>query len=73
MEVRIGVAHAPREVVLESAESTDAVLTAVSAAIAKGTVLDLVDEKGRHVVVPGAQIAFVEVGDSTKGKVGFHA
>jgi hypothetical protein len=73
VEVRIGVAHAPREVVLESADTTEAVLAAVSTAISKGSLLDLVDDKGRHVVVPGSAITFVEVGDSTKGKVGFHA
>jgi hypothetical protein len=72
VEVRIGVAHAPREVVLESAETSEAVLAAVSTAISKGTLLDLVDDKGRHLIVPGAQITFVEIGESAKGKVGFH-
>ncbi len=71
MEVRIGVANAPREVVLESEETPEAVLKAVNAAIAAGSVLDLTDDKGRHVVVPGAQIVFVEIGAPSKGRVGF--
>jgi hypothetical protein len=71
VEVRIGVAHAPREVVLESDETPEAVLAAVSTAVDKGTLLDLTDDKGRHVVVPGASIVFVEIGAPAKGRVGF--
>ena len=33
--------------------------------------LKLVDERGRTVMVPGAKIAYVEVGANTKGRVGF--
>jgi len=71
VEVRIGVANAPREVVLESDESPDVILAAVRAAVADATLLDLVDEKGRHVVVPGGHIVFVEIGAPSKGRVGF--
>jgi hypothetical protein len=71
VEVRIGVANAPREVVLESDETPDKIQAAVRAAVADGTLLDLVDEKGRHVLVPGAAIVYVEVGAPAKGRVGF--
>ena len=62
MEIRIGVQHASREVVLETEQSADEVRAAVDAALADGSVLALTDKKGRQVVVPGAKIAFVEIG-----------
>jgi hypothetical protein len=43
----------------------------VETAIADGTLLRLVDDRGRTVLVPGAKIAYVEVGATTKGRVGF--
>lgn len=44
---------------------------AVEAAIAKGTLLSLTDDRGRTVLIPGAKIAYVEIGPATRGKVGF--
>ena len=44
MEVRIGVQHATRELVIDSPESSDAIIAAVSAALSgKSTVLTLED------------------------------
>ena len=71
MEIRIGVQHAPRDVVLESAATPDQVRTQVDAALADGSVLTLTDDKGRVIVVPGDKIAFVEIGAATPGRVGF--
>jgi hypothetical protein len=71
MEIRIGIAQAPREVILESNESPDAVKKLVDAAMASGSVLSLTDEKGRTVIVPGEKIAFVEIGVPASGRVGF--
>jgi hypothetical protein len=36
-------------------------------------VLDLVDEKGRRVLVPVSKIAYVEIDESVARKVGFTA
>ena len=71
MEVRIGVTHAPRDVVLESELTPDEVTKAVEKALSSGTLLDLVDDKGSRVLVPAASIAFVEIGAPSKGRVGF--
>lgn len=73
MEVKIGVQQAAREVVLESAQSTDDVVALVSAAVTGGTLLTLTDEKGRTVLVPGDRIAYVEIGASERGRIGFGA
>jgi hypothetical protein len=72
VEVRIGVQHVTRELVVDSAESQEAVVAAVSAAVAgKTEVLALTDERGRQVVVPSNKLAYVEIGEPESRRVGF--
>ena len=72
MEVKIGVQHAAREIVLESTRSADEVAAAVSAALAtEGGLIDLVDDKGRRVLVPADRLAYVELGAASERRVGF--
>lgn len=74
MEVKIGVQFAPRELVLESAQSQADIEEAVSEALSgKGGVLTLVDEKGRRVVVPADKLAYVEIAEAESRRVGFAA
>jgi hypothetical protein len=74
MEVRIGVQHAARELVIESAQSQDDVTAAVSAALNGDTgLLELNDEKGRRVVVPSDKLAYIEIGEPESRRVGFGA
>jgi hypothetical protein len=72
MEVKIGVTHAPRELLVESAEDQSAVERQVTEALAEpGNLLALTDNKGRRIVVPGDKIAYVEIGGGVSGNVGF--
>ena len=71
MEIKIGVQDTAREISLDSNDSADDVIAAVEAAIGAGTLLRLVDDRGRTILVPSARIAFVEIGAPTKGRVGF--
>ncbi|MFE0514312.1 DUF3107 domain-containing protein [Streptomyces sp. NPDC058964] len=74
MEVKIGVQHAPREIVLESGQSAEEIERAVGDALAgKSQLLSLEDEKGRKVLVPADRVAYVELGEPTTRKVGFSA
>ena len=74
MEVKIGVQHAPRELVLESAQSSDDIVKAVAEALrADLGVLSLVDEKGRRVLVPADKLAYVEIAENEQRRVGFGA
>ena len=74
MEVKIGVQFAPRELVLESAQSADEVAKAVADALkADLGVLTLVDEKGRRVLIPADKLAYVEIAESEQRRVGFGA
>lgn len=71
MEVKIGVQHAPREIVLESGESAEEVERAVSEALAyKSQLLSLVDEHGRKVLVPADRLAYVELGEAGSAQGG---
>lgn len=72
MEVKIGVQHAPRELVLESAQSPrDVEATVVEAISRHDGVLSLIDERGRRVIVPVAKVAYVEIADAAQRPVGF--
>jgi hypothetical protein len=72
VEVKIGVQHAARELVLESAQSPQEVEKAVADALkADLGVLSLVDEKGRRVLVPADKLAYVEIAESEQRRVGF--
>ena len=72
MDVTIGVQHLPREVVVETDQSADAVATAVKKALTGGP-LELTDARGRRVIIPGSAIGYVEIGSEEQRKVGFGA
>jgi hypothetical protein len=72
LEVKIGVQHAGRELVLESAQAPEEVSRMVTEAIADSDgVLQLVDEKGRRVIVPVGKLAYVEIAEQQHRQVGF--
>ncbi|SHF83090.1 Protein of unknown function [Jatrophihabitans endophyticus] len=72
MEVKIGVLHTAREVVVESAQSPDEVEQAVAEAL-KSTdgQLVLTEEKGRKVIVPAHLIAYIDIAQADTRRVGF--
>ncbi|SDJ32912.1 Protein of unknown function [Frankineae bacterium MT45] len=72
MEVKIGVQHTPREIVIESSQTPAEVQSLVADALKKGEgLLSLTDEKGRVVLVPSALVAYVEIADADVRRVGF--
>ena len=74
MEVKIGVQHANRELVIETEQSGDEVQKLVTEALsADNGLLALTDSKGRRVVVPADRLAYVELGAPTVGQVGFRS
>ena len=72
MEVKIGVLHTPREIVVESSQTADEVEAMVAAALKSvdGS-LTLTDTKGRTVVVPANLVAYVEIAPTDARRVGF--
>jgi hypothetical protein len=74
VEVKIGVQHATRELVLDASDSAADVEKMVAKALADDDgILTLTDTKGRTVLVPVKKLAYVEIGTSTVGQVGFRS
>jgi hypothetical protein len=74
VEVKIGVAESPRELVVSSALTQDEIEKQVSDALeAQRGVLTLVDDKGRRVVIPVSKIAYVDIAPADVRRVGFSA
>ncbi len=73
MEVKIGVQHAPRELVLESNQTAEDVERLLSEAVAAEGVFSLTDTKGRRVIIPATKVAYLEIGTGTTGQVGFRS
>jgi len=72
VEVKIGVLHTPREIVLESSQSQDEVEQAVATALKSvDGQLTLTDDKGRRVIIPANLIAYVEIAQADMRRVGF--
>ncbi|NTV40247.1 MAG: DUF3107 domain-containing protein [Demequinaceae bacterium] len=70
MEIRIGVQNVTREIVVETDKSSDDISALVSKALSGG-VLDLMDVQGRRVIVPSGALAYVQIGEEVKRRVGF--
>ncbi len=73
MEVKIGVQHAPRELVVETDQDRESIEKEIAEAVAVGGVLTLTDAKGRRTLVPADKIAYVEIGTGVAGHVGFRS
>ena len=73
MEVKIGIQHAQRELVLETDETAETIEKLIADALAGGGLVSLTDSKGRKVFVPAEKIAYVELGSGTVGHVGFRS
>ena len=73
MEVKIGIRNVARELAVETKSSADDVEAALADALAKNGVFTLIDEKGRKVLVPAAQVAYVDLGAENARPVGFGA
>ncbi|MGK8525450.1 DUF3107 domain-containing protein [Nocardia asteroides] len=74
MEVKIGISDSPRELVISSAQTQEEVEALVSGALGGDDgVLTLSDEKGRKFLIQASKVAYVEIGSTTGGRVGFAA
>lgn len=71
MEVKVGIVQTARELVVDTPASADEVQQALAAAVADSSVFELTDDKGRKVLVPAVQIAYLEIGDARERRMGF--
>lgn len=72
VEVKIGIQNVAREIVLD-ASGTEAEIEAAVMAALDGSSLVLTDDKGKRIMVPAGALGYVEVGEPTRGRVGFGA
>jgi hypothetical protein len=74
VEVKIGVLHTPREIVVESSQTPDEVEALVATALKSvDGQLSLTDERGRRVIIPANLIAYIEIAQADQRRVGFIA
>ncbi len=71
MEIRLGIQHSPREIVVETEDSAESVTASIADAVGQKSTLQLTDPKGRIVVVPGDKIAYAELSTEEPRRVGF--
>ena len=75
MDVRIGVLHTPKEILVEmdSSVDRDKLKATIDDTLAEETkVLWLTDKKGRDVAVPVSKVAYIEVSSATADRpIGF--
>jgi hypothetical protein len=70
-ELRIAFKESNHELRLEVASDAASLSKEINSAIKEGELLNLTDTKGTTILVPGANIAFVEIGAAPERKVGF--
>jgi hypothetical protein len=74
VEVKIGVLHTAREIVLDSPQTPEEVEQAVAAALKSvDGQLTLTDDRGRKVIVPANLVAYVDIAQADARRVGFAA
>jgi hypothetical protein len=72
VEVKVGIAESPRELVINSSQTPEEVEELVRAALEKGApVLELIDERGRKILVQTSRVSYVEIGVADVRRVGF--
>ncbi len=72
MQITIGVQNVARELVLELDGTADKIAKDVLKALEVGAPIDLVDAKGRRVLVPASMVGYVELGGDDTRRVGFN-
>ena len=75
MEIKIGIQHVNREIIVESSESSADVEKELLSSIGAGGdgVFTVTDERGRKVLIPVGKIAYVDLGEENARHVGFGA
>ncbi len=71
MEVKIGVADSPRELVFNSSQTPSEVEELVKSALAGSELLSITDDKGRRFLVQTSKISYLEIGAADVRRVGF--
>ena len=71
MEIKVGIQHVNREIVVESSDSAADVEKSLADALSNESFFTVVDGRGRKVLIPAAKIAYVDLGEENARVVGF--
>ncbi len=71
MEIKVGIQHVNREIVVETSQSATSVEEAYTKAAASGGLLTLNDERGRKVLIQASVISYLDIGEESSRRVGF--
>ena len=73
MEIKVGIQHVNREVVVETTTSAADIEKAFTDAVETDGVFTVKDEHGRKVLIPAVKIAYLDLGEENARRVGFGA
>lgn len=73
MDVEIGIQNIARTVSFSTDKTADEIIEVINAAVESGQNADIVDSKGRHILIPGKTLGYAIVGSETAHPVGFGA
>ena len=71
MEIKVGIQHVNREIVVETTDSAASVEEAYTHAAETDGLLTLKDERGRKVIIKASSISYVDIGEESARRVGF--
>ncbi|HWJ52336.1 MAG TPA: DUF3107 domain-containing protein [Propionibacteriaceae bacterium] len=71
MDIKVGIQHVTREVVVDSADTANDVEKAFTEALSDDGFLRLNDAHGRKVLIPAGKIAYIDIGEENARRVGF--
>ncbi len=73
MDVKIGINESSRELQVRTTATAEEIKASLLAALKNDELFELVDEKGRAVVIPAANVAYLDLGAVEERPVGFGA
>ncbi|EEJ53787.1 DUF3107 domain-containing protein [Mobiluncus mulieris] len=71
MEIKIGIKNVSRELALDLDTNSEELKAQLTSAIKTQETIDLVDKRGAHTLVSGADIAYVEFSPEHQNRIGF--
>lgn len=73
MDIELGIQNVARPVNFSTDESAEKISEIIAQAVSQGTMINLTDSKGRHILVPGTALGYATIGSETRHAVGFGA
>ena len=71
MEIKVGIQHVSREIVVETHNTTADIEKALAEALSEDSFFRLADHRGRRVLIPASKIAYIDLGEENARHVGF--